>query len=43
MGIQVRSTGFVLCRPTEREARDALRYVVDEKGDWEAIDNLIRQ
>lgn len=41
--IQVWTTGFVLCRPTEKEARDELRYVVDEKGDWEAIDNLIRQ
>lgn len=41
--IQVWTTGFVLCRPTEKEARDDLRYVVEEKGDWEAVDNLIRQ
>lgn len=40
--IQVWTTGFALCRPTEREARDYLRYVVEEKGDWEAIDNLMR-
>jgi dimethylsulfone monooxygenase len=40
--IQVWTTGFVCCRPTEKEARDYLRYVVEEKGDWEAIDNLVR-
>lgn len=40
--IQVWSTAFVLCRPTEKEARDELRYVVEEQGDWEAIDNLAR-
>lgn len=40
--IQVWTTGFVLCRPTEQEARDDLRYVVEDKGDWEAIENLIR-
>jgi dimethylsulfone monooxygenase len=39
--IQIWSVGFVICRPTEKEARDYLRYVVDEKGDWEAIDNLV--
>jgi alkanesulfonate monooxygenase SsuD/methylene tetrahydromethanopterin reductase-like flavin-dependent oxidoreductase (luciferase family) len=40
--IQVWTTGFVLCRPTEREARDYLRYVVEEQGDWEAMANLVR-
>jgi FMNH2-dependent dimethyl sulfone monooxygenase len=40
--IQVWSTAFVICRPTEKEAKDTLRYVVDEMGDWEAIDNLAR-
>lgn len=38
--IQVWSTAFVVCRPTEREARDAVREVVEERGDWVAIDNL---
>jgi alkanesulfonate monooxygenase SsuD/methylene tetrahydromethanopterin reductase-like flavin-dependent oxidoreductase (luciferase family) len=38
--IQVWSTAFVLCRPTEREARDAVREVIEERGDWVAIDNL---
>ena len=40
--IQVWSTAFVLCRPTEKEARDELHYVVEEQGDWEAIDTLAR-
>jgi alkanesulfonate monooxygenase SsuD/methylene tetrahydromethanopterin reductase-like flavin-dependent oxidoreductase (luciferase family) len=40
--IQVWTTGFVCCRPTEREARDYVRYIVEEKGDWEAIGNLMR-
>ncbi|HEY8695341.1 MAG TPA: LLM class flavin-dependent oxidoreductase [Chloroflexota bacterium] len=40
--IQVWTTGFVICRPTEREARDYLHYVVEEKGDWEAMLNLQR-
>jgi len=31
-----------VCRPTEKEAQDYLRYYVEEKGDWEAIDNLTR-
>ncbi len=38
--VQVWSTAFVLCRPTEREAREALREVVEERGDWVAIDHL---
>jgi dimethylsulfone monooxygenase len=31
----------VICRPTEREAHDYLRYYVYEKGDWEAASNLV--
>jgi dimethylsulfone monooxygenase len=40
--IQVWTTGFVICRPTEKEARDYHHYMVEEKGDWEAIRNLQR-
>jgi len=40
--VQVWSTAFVLCRPTEREAREELRRIIDDQGDWEAIDNLAR-
>jgi alkanesulfonate monooxygenase SsuD/methylene tetrahydromethanopterin reductase-like flavin-dependent oxidoreductase (luciferase family) len=38
--VQVWSTAFVVCRPTEREARDAVREAIEERGDWVAIDNL---
>jgi alkanesulfonate monooxygenase SsuD/methylene tetrahydromethanopterin reductase-like flavin-dependent oxidoreductase (luciferase family) len=38
--LQVWGHGYVVCRPTEREARDYLRYYVEERGDWEAVDNL---
>jgi dimethylsulfone monooxygenase len=31
---------WIVCRPTEREARDYVRYYVEERGDWAAADNL---
>lgn len=40
--LSIWSTAFVLCRPTEREARAELRRAIDEHGDWTAIDNLAR-
>jgi alkanesulfonate monooxygenase SsuD/methylene tetrahydromethanopterin reductase-like flavin-dependent oxidoreductase (luciferase family) len=40
--LQVWGHGYVVCRPTEREAREYLHYYVREKGDWEAIENLTR-
>ena len=40
--IQVWTTGWVVCRPTEKEARDYHHYVVEEMGDWEAIHNVQR-
>ena len=39
--IQVWDHAYVVCRPTEKEARDYLHYYVREKGDWEAVNNLI--
>ncbi|MFW7267713.1 LLM class flavin-dependent oxidoreductase [Gluconacetobacter sp. Hr-1-5] len=44
MGRDVRVLTFshVVCRPTEAEARDYVRYFVDENGDGEAVDNLVR-
>ncbi len=33
--------GYVVCRDTEKEARDYLEYYVGEKGDYEAVDNLL--
>lgn len=39
--IQVWSNAYVVCRPTEKEARDYLHYYVIEKGDWEAAANIM--
>jgi len=35
------TSGYVICRPTRAEARAFEHYVVDENGDWEAIDRHI--
>jgi dimethylsulfone monooxygenase len=40
--VQVWNSSYVVCRPTEKEATDYLNYYVKEKGDWEAVDNLVR-
>src|SRR5207248_1637732 len=40
--IQVWATAFVLCRPTEAEARAEFQRVIEEQGDWQAIQNLAR-
>jgi alkanesulfonate monooxygenase SsuD/methylene tetrahydromethanopterin reductase-like flavin-dependent oxidoreductase (luciferase family) len=40
--LQVWTTAYVVCRPTEREARDYLHHYVHERGDWEAVENLTR-
>lgn len=34
--------GYVVCRTTEREARDFLHHYVVERGDDEAADNMLR-
>ena len=33
---------YVVCRETEKEAKDYLNYYVVEKGDWESAGNLLR-
>ena len=33
---------YVVCRDTEKEARDYLDYYVRQKGDYEAVDNLLK-
>ena len=33
---------YVVCRPTEKEAKDYLNHYVYEKGDWEAAGNLLK-
>jgi FMNH2-dependent dimethyl sulfone monooxygenase len=35
------TSGHVLCRPTEKEAREYHHYIVREKGDWEAAEIAI--
>jgi len=40
--LQVWCSAYVVCRPTEHEARDYLNYYVGDKGDWEAVENLTR-
>ena len=43
MGREVQSWihGYVVCRDTEKEARDYLEYYVGTKGDYEAVNNLL--
>src|SRR5262249_41454622 len=33
---------YVVCRESEKEAKDYLNYYVYEKGDWEAAGNLLK-
>ena len=33
--------GFVVCRPTQREADEYLRYYAEENADWAAVDRLL--
>lgn len=40
--VDVLTFAHVVCRPTEKEAKDWLRYTVDEGADWVATDNLVR-
>jgi len=41
--LQVWTGAWVVCRPTEKEARDYANYYIYEKGDWEAVENLTRE
>jgi alkanesulfonate monooxygenase SsuD/methylene tetrahydromethanopterin reductase-like flavin-dependent oxidoreductase (luciferase family) len=40
--IQVWATAFIVCRPTEGEARQEFRHVIEDLGDWQAGENLAR-
>ena len=33
--------GYVVCRDTEKEALDYVRYFIDELGDWSAVEPFI--
>lgn len=35
------TTVYVVCRPTEQEAKDFHAYYVDQNADWEAADRLM--
>src|SRR5579875_3371842 len=39
--VGIYTSGYVICRPTRKEALDYEHYVADENADWEAIDHLI--
>jgi alkanesulfonate monooxygenase SsuD/methylene tetrahydromethanopterin reductase-like flavin-dependent oxidoreductase (luciferase family) len=39
--LQVLSTGFVVCRPTQKEAEDYYHYYAVEQADWDAVDRVL--
>jgi alkanesulfonate monooxygenase SsuD/methylene tetrahydromethanopterin reductase-like flavin-dependent oxidoreductase (luciferase family) len=39
--IDVYTTSFVTCRPTQKEADEYLRYCVEENADWGAIEGFL--
>jgi alkanesulfonate monooxygenase SsuD/methylene tetrahydromethanopterin reductase-like flavin-dependent oxidoreductase (luciferase family) len=39
--VGVFTSGHMICRRTEKEARDYHHYIVREKGDWEAAEKAI--
>lgn len=40
--VDVLTFSHVVCRPTEKEARDYLEHTGKTNADWEAVDNLVR-
>ena len=40
--IDVLTFSHVVCRPTEKEAKDYLQHFGQTNADWEAVDNLVR-
>jgi FMNH2-dependent dimethyl sulfone monooxygenase len=40
--VGVLTFAHVVCRPTEKEARDYLQYFAQDNADWAAVDNLVR-
>ncbi|EPE94054.1 LLM class flavin-dependent oxidoreductase [Rhizobium grahamii] len=40
--VGVLTFSHVVCRPTEKEARDYLRHFGQDNADWDAVDNLVR-
>ncbi|HEV7448270.1 MAG TPA: LLM class flavin-dependent oxidoreductase [Steroidobacteraceae bacterium] len=40
--VDVLTFAHVVCRPTEREAKEYLQYCAQTHADWDAVDNLVR-
>jgi dimethylsulfone monooxygenase len=40
--VGVLTFSHVVCRPTEKEAREYLKYFGKDNADWDAVDNLVR-
>jgi alkanesulfonate monooxygenase SsuD/methylene tetrahydromethanopterin reductase-like flavin-dependent oxidoreductase (luciferase family) len=40
--VGVLTFSHVVCRPTEKEAKDYLQHFGQDNADWEAVDNLVR-
>lgn len=40
--VGVLTFSHVVCRPTEKEAKDYLQHFGKDNADWEAVDNLVR-
>src|SRR4029077_8863457 len=40
--VDVLTFSHVVCRPTEKEARDFLQHTGKTNADWDAVDNLVR-
>ncbi len=40
--VDVLTFAHVVCRPTEKEAREYLNYFARTHADWDAVDNLVR-
>ena len=40
--VGVYASGHVVCRRTQKEAEDYYHYIVHEKGDWEAVEHLVK-
>ena len=39
--VRVCANGFIVCRPTKREAEEYLQYYAQDHADWEAVDHLM--
>ncbi|HXP92823.1 MAG TPA: LLM class flavin-dependent oxidoreductase [Candidatus Binatia bacterium] len=39
--VGVFTPGYIVCRPTRKEAEDYHRYYAEENGDWDAVDGLV--